>query len=58
MKKKKERTYYTIRYFSLLEQDNGDGCIDFRRNDESFLKLNDSEQSFRVQNISFVCYLV
>lgn len=36
-------------YTSFIGQDNGDVCIEFSRNDQLFLELNDSEQKFNVK---------
>lgn len=48
-----------MRYSSLFEQNNGERCIKFWRNDESFLQLNSSEQSFRINKFrkNYIIYL-
>lgn len=42
-------------YSKLLGQDNGDGCIAFETNEKSFIQLNYSKQSFRVNEFGKYC---
>lgn len=51
---KKKDALGTIRYSSLIGQDNGDGCIAFYTSHRSFLYLIDPEQNFGMKNMLFI----
>lgn len=44
----KKDVFRTMKFSSLPKQDNGNGCIWFSRNDETFLKKNYFEEIFKV----------